>query len=136
MESNFLKWEAWPDKGDKTVSYRTIFDIKGHKQGAIYLIVNFIQCNDINAIIGSWNFAPEKLIDGEQKKPEGKVTKRLRDWFKEKTNIVLPIYGSWGHIDASYDHWNCSGTICCNYRSGFRDDKSWKDYCKWNNIKI
>lgn len=137
MESNCLNWEPWPDKGDKTVSYRTIFDIKGNKQGDIYLIVNFVQCNDINAIIGSWSFAPAKLIDGEQKKPEGKVTKRLRDWFKEKTNINLPIYGSWGHIDASYDYWNCSGTIFfCNYRSSFRDDKSWKAYCKWNSIKL
>ncbi|STQ11270.1 Uncharacterised protein [Enterobacter cloacae] len=33
MESNCLNWEPWPDKGDKTVSYRTIFDIKGNKQG-------------------------------------------------------------------------------------------------------
>lgn len=135
MNNDNFNWEAWPDKGCDTVSYRAIFNIKGNTHGDIYLIVNFIQPNDENAIIGSWGFAPYKLIDGEQKKPEGKVTKRLRDWFKDKTNVDLPVHGAWGHINAAYDHWNCSGAIYCNYRSGFRDEKSWKDYCKWNNIK-
>lgn len=47
-------------------------------------------------------FAPENLISGEQNKPEGKVTKRLRNWFFEVTNRSLPSYGSWGHMDAAY----------------------------------
>ena len=136
MENDTLNWEAWPDKGDNTVSYRAIFNTKGNIQGDIYLIIHFIQSDDMSAIISGWSFAPYKLIAGEQKKPEGKVTKRLREWFKEQTNTNLPIYGAWGHIDATYDHWNCSGAICCNYRSGFKDEKSWKEYCKWNNIKV
>ena len=51
---------------------------------SIWSHYHFVQCNDINAIIGSWSFAPAKLIDGEQKKPEGKVTKRLRIGLKKK----------------------------------------------------
>jgi len=136
MENDSLNWEAWPDKGDDTVSYRTIFNTKGNLQGDIYLIIHFIQPDDMSAVISGWSFAPYKLIAGEQKKPEGKVTKKLREWFKEQTNTNLPVYGAWGHIDAAYDHWNCSGAICCNYRSGFKDEKSWKEYCKWNNIKV
>ncbi|MGC8400340.1 hypothetical protein ACP3P6_02760 [Enterobacter mori] len=88
MNNDNFNWEAWPDKGCDTVSYRAIFNIKGNTHGDIYLIVNFIQPNDENAIIGSWSFAPYKLIDGEQK-PEGKVTKRLRDWFKEKRILTF-----------------------------------------------
>lgn len=136
MEANNLDWEAWPSKGDSTISYRTIFDLKKNRDGDIYLIINFVRPNDMNATIGSWRFAPEKLLMGEQKKAEGKVTKRLREWFREKTNSDLPVYGAWGHIDTAYDPHNRTGTIFCNYRSSFRDEKDWKDYCKWNNIKI
>lgn len=68
MEMGDLEWEAWPNKGDETVSYRTIFNIKKNRQGDIYLIVSFVQPNDINANISSWRFAPEKLLMGEQKK--------------------------------------------------------------------
>lgn len=136
MEIDYLTWEAWPSKGDETVSYRTIFNMKKNSQGDVYLIINFSRPNDMDATISSWRFAPEKLLMGEQKKPEGKITKRLREWFREKINNNLPIYGEWGHIDAAYDPHNRTGTIFCNYRSSFKDEKSWRDYCKWNNIKI
>ncbi|MGX9869154.1 hypothetical protein [Enterobacter mori] len=75
MNNDNFNWEAWPDKGCDTVSYRAIFNIKGNTHGDIYLIVNFIQPNDENAIIGSWSFAPYKLIDGEQKNLRGKLQK-------------------------------------------------------------
>ncbi|AFI88285.1 hypothetical protein EXT68_22630 [Pectobacterium parmentieri] len=129
-------WEAWPSKGDETVSYRAVFEMEKNRQGDIYLIINFIRPGDMDATIVSWRFAPEKLLMGEQRKTEGGMTKKLREWFKEKTNSILPICGEWGGIDAAYDPHNRTCTIFCNYRSSFRDEKSWGDYCKWNNIKI
>lgn len=127
-----LLWEGWPEKKEnKTVSYRLI--MKGDKEhGDIYLIVDFIHPNDPTSQLSGWRFAPDKLMIGEQKKTDGKVTRRLREWFKEKTKIKLPVYGSWGHIDAAYDPHNHTGTIVCNYRQGFINDDAWHDYCEWN----
>ncbi|URQ61411.1 hypothetical protein LQ939_03435 [Pantoea alhagi] len=136
MGSDKLNWEAWPSKGDNTITYRAIFDLERNTSGNIYLIINFVHPNDMNATIASWRFAPEKLLMGEQKKPEGKVTKNLREWFNNKTKVDLPVYGKWGHIDAAYDPHNRTGTIFCNYRSSFKNEKQWKDYCKRNNIKF
>ncbi|WP_063215736.1 hypothetical protein [Enterobacter ludwigii] len=84
MNNDNLNWEPWPDKGCDTVSYRAIFNIKGNTHGDIYLIVNFIQPNDENAIIGSWSFAPYKLIDGEQKKSRGESHKKIKVLVQRK----------------------------------------------------
>lgn len=129
-----VKWEGWPEKKEnKTVSYRTI--LKGDRKfGDIYLIVDFLQPNDINSQLSSWRFSPEKLLMGEQKKPEGNVTRGLRKWFSDEFTAELPVSGAWGHVDAAYDPHNRTGTIVCNYRKGF-EDKKWVEYCEWNNIK-
>ncbi|SFU16635.1 hypothetical protein SAMN05192562_107175 [Kosakonia arachidis] len=131
-----LLWEPWPDKKAQTVSYRTIFNIKGNKQGDIYLIVSFVRPDDSEATIASWRFAPEKLLMGEQRKPEGKITQNLREWFREKTNQSLPVSGEWGHIDSAYDPHNKTGTIFCHYRANFKSDREWMDYCRRNNVRI
>ncbi|GEM_PF-1368476 len=134
FSSDYIIWEGWPEKkDDNTVSYRTI--LKGDKKfGDLYLIINFLRPNDPDSELSSWRFSPEKLLMGEQKKPEGNVTRGLRGWFKERSTISLPVSGSWGHVDAAYDPHNRTGTIVCNYRQGFKDDKKWDDYCKWNNL--
>ncbi|WP_395306468.1 hypothetical protein [Enterobacter sichuanensis] len=110
-----VRWEGWPEKKDnKTVSYRTI--LKGdHEFGDIYLIIDFLVPNDPNSIIRSWRFASEKLLMGKQNRPEGKVTRCLREWFKTKSTIVLPVSREWGHVDAAYDPHNLTGTILCHY---------------------
>ena len=121
MRANDLIWEAWPSKGDRTISYRTIFDIKKNRDGNIYLIINFFRPNDMNSTVASWRFAPEKLLMGEQKKMNGKVTQQLREWFINQTKNDLPIYGLWGSIDTVYDPHNRTGTIFCNYNSNLRN---------------
>jgi len=129
-----IKWEGWPEKKDnKTVSYRTILQ-GDRKFGDIYLIVDFLQPNDNNSQLSSWRFSPEKLLMGEQKKPEGNVTRGLRKWFCNEFTAELPVSGAWGHVDAAYDPHNRTGTIVCNYRKGF-EHKKWVEYCEWNNIK-
>lgn len=54
-------------------------------------------------------------MDGFQPKPEGKYTKRIRQWFKNKFNISLPQEHSWGRIDAFYDPHNLTTSIVCTY---------------------
>jgi hypothetical protein len=127
-----FKWEAWPDRGDLTSSYRLILDVKGNKEGKVYFIVHFERTSQAELVVTSWMLAPENLITGEQHKPRGKVTKKLRQWFFEMTNVHLPIVGEWGHVDSSYDPHNMAGLIVCNYRSGFKSKKEWDDFLTWN----
>ncbi|WP_162286980.1 hypothetical protein [Pantoea stewartii] len=131
-----LFWEGWPDNGDDTVNYRAFFNTKNNRQGDIYLIVFLSHNGDENATVVSWCFAPDNLLMGEQNKPEGKVTRKLREWFKVQSGCNLPVYGAWGHIDAAYDPHNRTGMITCNYRSGFEDANSWSNYCEWNKLKF
>ncbi|WP_394547136.1 hypothetical protein [Pantoea ananatis] len=112
------------------------FNTKNNRQSDIYLIVFLSHQGDANATVVSWFFAPDKLLIGEKNKPEDKVTRKLREWFEMQSGCNLPVYGAWGHIDAVYDPHNRTGMITCNYRSGFKDGKSWKDYCRWNELKI
>lgn len=133
LMTNTVSWEGCPEKSDGgTTSYRTIINSSNKKLGKIYLIIDFSEPFSKNALLCSWRFAPEKLMMGEQSKPEGKVTKSLRAWFKSETSIQLPVSGPWGHIDAAYDPHNLTGTIVCNYRSSFRDEGEWQRYCRRN----
>lgn len=127
-----LNWEGWPDKDECTASFRLILNVKNNKQGKIYFIVNFEKINEHEPTVTGWMLAPENLISGEQHRPKGKVTKALRQWFFEMTNTHLPVSGAWGHIDAAYDPHNQAGSIVCNYRTGFNDEKSWADFLEWN----
>ena len=114
-------WEPWPDNGGDTVSYRSIFPLKNNNSGDIFLVVNFIEPGNSDALISHWSFAPKKLLISEQKSLTGDVTQRLKRWFKEQTRTSLPLNGVWGSIDIAYDVYNRTATINCHYRSG-----SWK----------
>ncbi|MCX8963443.1 hypothetical protein [Erwinia psidii] len=126
-------WEEWIKNDSEVVSYRTIFKDEKDKAN-LYLIVTFKSPVNDNSLLSSWYLSPEKVMNGEQRKPEGKVTKALRKWFFDKAKIDLPISGDWGHIDAVYDHWNAVGVIACNYRSAFKDESNWKKYRKRNKF--
>lgn len=124
LHNTNVRWEGWPEKKDnKTVSYRTI--LKGdYDFGDIYIIIDFLVPNDPDSILRSWRFAPEKLLMGKQNKPEGKITRALREWFKTNSGIVLPVSRGWGHVDAAYDPHNLTGTIVCNYYLGSHERSS------------
>lgn len=123
-------WEDWIKYNDQVISFRIKLDGDIKCEGDIYLIVTFTYPVSDDSILKSWVLAPEKLIEGTQKKPEGKVTKRLRQWFFDKTGTYLPMAGEWGNIDVIYDHWNCAGMIFCNYRAGFLSESDWMQYRK------
>ncbi|WP_340608145.1 hypothetical protein [Xenorhabdus bharatensis] len=128
-------WEEWiKNFNNETVSYRLLLDKPKNKYGRLFLIVTFTVPINEKSLLCSWHLAPEKLINGKQNNPKGKVTNNLKKWFYEETGTKLPIRRENMHIDASYDPWNYSGVIVCNYRSNFENEKAWKDYCKRNHI--
>ncbi|WP_329906772.1 hypothetical protein [Serratia quinivorans] len=129
------RWEDWLRNGNnEVVSYRIKLSSKGRNDGNVYLITTFTNPINDESLLCSWFLAPENLIEGVQNKPEGKVTARLRKWFFEKTKEKPPIGNDSEYIDASYDPWNSVGMIFCNYRSGFKNDKDWKEFRKNNKF--
>ncbi|WHQ74102.1 hypothetical protein [Pantoea sp. Lij88] len=110
-------WEAWPDNGGNTVSYRSVFPLKKTNSGDIYLVVSFFESGNSDVAISHWNFAPDKLLAGEQESLAGNVTQRLKRWFKEQTRSSLPLNGVWGSIGVAYDVYNRTATVNCHYRS-------------------
>jgi len=126
-------WEEWIKNDHEVVSYRIVLVDKKSKS-KVFLVVTFVSPVNDESLLSSWYLSPENIMNGEQKKPEGKVTKSLRKWFFDKTKVEIPIGGDWGHIDASYDHWNTVGVIACNYRSSFKNESEWKDYRKRNKF--
>ncbi|QZY90996.1 hypothetical protein K7H94_03400 [Pantoea dispersa] len=129
--TNLHPWEDWLRNDDgEVVSYR--LKLGNKHDGFVYLIVTFKPPVNENALVATWFIAPEGLIEGQQKKASGKVTKRLRDWFFKKTQVLLPTGGEWGHIDASYDPWNSVGMIVCNYKTAFEDQEKWREYRRSN----
>ncbi|MGR2861349.1 hypothetical protein [Erwinia amylovora] len=131
--SENLPWEEWIRNDNEVVSCRIILVDKKSKS-KVFLIVTFISPINDNSLLCSWYLSPENLMNGEQKKPEGKVTKSLRKWFFDKTKVEIPIGGDWGHIDAVYDHWNTVGVIACNYRYSFKSESEWEKYRKINEF--
>lgn len=126
-------WEEWYVKNNQ--NFRTFLKIKnGKNEGEeIIVIIHFDGISPASSKLGNWDFAPrDNRFDGEQSKPEGKFTKKIRGWFKEMTSISLPAYNSLGHIDAAYDPHNNATSIVCNCRAGFKDEKSWWEFCERN----
>ncbi|NUU69044.1 hypothetical protein HQN64_23505 [Enterobacteriaceae bacterium BIT-l23] len=128
-------WEEWiKNELGEIVSYRRIIFDKKETFGKLYLIVTFTSPVNDKSLLCSWFLAPEKLIDGKQSKPEGKVTKALQQWFFERTGQAIPYGNEREHIDAAYDHWNCVGGIVCNYRTSFKTQNEWNEYKKNNKF--
>lgn len=128
-----LLWEGWISNDNEVVSYRIVLVDKKNKS-KIFLIVNFTYPVNDDSLLSSWYLSPGNIMNGEQSKPEGKVTKALGKWFFDKTNTEIPVGGDWGHLDAVYDHWNTVGVIACNYRASFRNDSEWKEYRRRNKF--
>ena len=119
LMDGIVLWDEWIKNDNEVVSYRTVFTEAGGSN--LYLIVSFESPVNDESLLTCWYLAQEKIMDGEQKKPEGRVTKALRKWFFNKTEFHLPISGDWGDIDAVYDHWNTVGVIACNYKLSFKN---------------
>ncbi|MGM0936112.1 MAG: hypothetical protein ACQEWL_05775 [Pseudomonadota bacterium] len=127
-------WEEWVvNSNGETVSYRLILGSTKNQYGRLFLIVNFSAPISNKSLLYSWHLAPEKLINGTQNKPKGKVTHALNQWFKDETGVNLPIISNKIYIDSSYDPWNSAGLITCNYRSSFQSEESWKEFNKQSN---
>lgn len=131
--TSLYPWEKWITHSQgETVAYRLILGKAKNQYGRLFLIVNFTFTSNENALLSSWHLAPEKLMDGIQNNPKGKITHNLKQWFHQETGMKLPITSQKMHIGVSYDPWNCSGSIVCHYRSNFNNDIEWKAFHKRN----
>lgn len=69
--TNLHPWEDWLRNDDgEVVSYR--LKLGNKYDGFVYLIVTFKPPVNENALVATWFIAPEGLIEGQQKKHQGK----------------------------------------------------------------
>lgn len=125
-------WEDWIVVEGVPHSIRTIIKLPNKKISAKTILIVHVSPNEYP--LAMWDIAPWDLAQGVQNRPEGKCTKRMRKWFLEMFDVQLPCGGDWGHVDASYDPWNQSTGVICNYRDGFESEDEWDKYRKENQF--
>lgn len=126
------QWEEWMVVDGIASGFRTVLNLpnKGISPKTILIVYVGLDPDPITF----WDLGPWDLVDGQQSRPEGKYTKRMRTWFFEAFNVKLPAGGDWGHIDASHDPWNSSTAVVCNYRERFDSDGDWQEYRRNNKF--
>jgi len=125
------KWEEWTIVDNIPRAFRTIIELPNKGMSSKTILIVHVGLE--NRPMAFWDVAPWDITEGAQSRPEGKCTKRMRSWFNEAFKTKLPLKKEWGHIDASYDPWNQSTGVVCNYREGFSSDEEWSEYKKNNN---
>lgn len=125
-----VDWEEWEIVENSVISFRTIFKLPNKGMSPKTILIAYV--GEESEPLAFWKIAPWDRLDGTQNRPEGKCTKRIRTWFKDMSGITIPLRKEWGHIDASFDPWNQSATIVCNYRERFGLDEEWSQYKREN----
>lgn len=125
-------WEEWVVNDGVPVAFRTVMSLP--QNGKYTKIVLIVYVGTEERPIAFWNLGVWDLMDGKQNRPNRKYTKRMRNWFNETFGVKLPLGREWGHIDASYDGWNQSTTIVCNYRERFGTEQEWQNFRKLNRF--
>lgn len=127
-----VEWEEWTIIDNIPRSFRTIFQLTNKGANSKNILVVYVGTE--NRPISFWDLGPWNGADGEQNRPEGKYTKKMRIWFKSISGVDIPLKREWGHIDASFDPWNQSAGVICNYRERFESDEEWSRYKKNNKF--
>lgn len=125
-----IEWQEWTVIKNVPSAFRAIINLPN--KGITSKTILIVRVGEDNRPLTSWDVAPWDLTEGKQSRPEGKSTKRMRSWFKDTFEIGLPLKRDWGHVDASYDPWNQSTGVICNYREAFSSEMEWSEY-KINN---
>ena len=125
-----VEWENWAVIDDVPRAFRTIIKLPNKGISPKTIVIVYVGLD--NRPLAFWDIAAWDLAEGTQSRPEGKCTKRMRAWFKETFGVGLPLKRNWGHIDASYDPWNQSAGVICNYRERFSSEEDWTQYKKEN----
>jgi len=123
-------WEDWNVVDNVPWAFRAIIKLPNKTISPKTILIVYVGLDD--RPLAFWDVTPWDLVNGKQNRPEGKCTRRLRAWFKESVNVSLPIKKKWGHVDASFDPWNQTGGVVCNYRERFNSDEEWSEYKKNN----
>jgi hypothetical protein len=125
-----IEWEDWDIVDNIPRSFRTIIKLpnKGISPKTVLVVHGGLDDRPITF----WDLAPWDLMEGTQSRPNGKHTKRMRNWFKDAFGVGLPLKREWGHVDAYFDPWNQTASVICNYRERFDSDAKWSEYKKNN----
>lgn len=107
------KWESWIEHEEEIISYKKTIIKKDILRGNM-IIICYFEKND--GIIKFWDLGPEKYMNGRQSKPEGKYTKKMRQWFLQNFNLIIPIKEFWGEIDAFYEPHSSTTSVICTYK--------------------
>lgn len=126
------QWEDWIVVHGVPSAYRTIMKLPNRGSSSKTILIVYFGILD--GPLAFWMLAPWDLSDGAQKQPEGKYNKRMRKWFFENFHAVLPCGDDWGQVDATYDPWNQSTSIACNYRERFSTEDEWRKYRNENKF--
>lgn len=126
-----VEWEEWDVVDNVPFSFRTIFKLPNKGLSPKIILVVFVGIE--NNPLDFWTLGPWDAPEGTQARPDGKYTKWMRRWFQDMCTVGLPLKREWGHVDASFDPWNQSASIVCNYRERFNSDEEWDKYKKDNN---
>jgi hypothetical protein len=124
--SSNTKWEDWTVIEGVPHAFRALIDLPNKGLSSKTILIAHVGTD--TSPLAFWDIAPWDIADGAQNRPEGKYTKRMRLWFQETFGEILPLGGDWGNIDASYDPWNQSTGVICNYRERFATNKDWLEY--------
>lgn len=125
-----VEWEDWVVFDGIPRAFRTIVKLPNKGISPKTIVIVYVGLE--NRPLAFWHIAAWDLVEGPQSRPEGKYTKRMRAWFTEMFGVKLPLKRDWGHIDATYDPWNQTAGIVCNYRERFSSDEEWSKYKKEN----
>jgi hypothetical protein len=123
-------WQDWNIIDGTPRAFRSIIELPNKGMSPKTILIVYVGIN--NQPLAFWDLAPWDITAGTQTRPEGRYTKQMRVWFNEMFGVSLPIKRDWGHIDASFDPWNQTAGILCNYRERFSSDEEWAKYKKEN----
>jgi hypothetical protein len=124
-------WQEWNVIKNIPRAFRSIINLPNQGISPKTILIVYVGLEE--RPLAFWDVAPWDMAEGTQNRPEGKYNKRMRAWFETMFCTKLPLKKNWGHIDASFDAWNQSGGIICNYRERFDSDERWERYKKNNN---
>lgn len=127
------EWENWNTIDGVSTALRTIINLPNKNMSSKTILIVYVRPEGLP--IAFWDISPRDLVKGVQNQREGKYTKQMRNWFKTMFDTKIPCGGEWGHLDSSYDPWNQTAGIVCNYRERFTDEKDWNLYKSRNKFK-
>lgn len=106
-------WEEWLHYGGEPVRYHCLGRDTRSREAWVLVVLFWPGDGPLRG----WDLAPRQAMHGAQSRPEGRHTRALREWFRQRHGADLPCRGAWGDIDAAHDPHNLTTSVVCSYAS-------------------